>query len=148
MTTVINSQETLRIATFYVDDLLLGLPIEVIHEINRCLDVTIVPHAPEWVRGVVNLRGDVVTVIELRTLLGIPFHEPDLMTRNLIVDWQGHRVGLMVDRVADVVDVGAEKVMPTPANVRGVDGKMFHGVIPLENELVVLLDLAEALREV
>ncbi len=142
-----HSTDTLRLATFYIEDLLLGLPIELIHEINRCLDITMVPHAPDWVRGVVNLRGEVVTVVDLRKLLGFPSADATALTRNLIVDWHSQRIGLIVDQVADVVDVTNSQIMPTPANVRGVDGRMFNGVIPLDQQLVVLLDLTEAFRE-
>ncbi|MEN1678223.1 MAG: chemotaxis protein CheW [Planctomycetota bacterium] len=134
-------------ATFHVGELLLGVDIRVVQEINRQVDVTRVPNAPPHVRGVINLRGEVATVIDLRTVLGLPAAESTRDTRNLIVHSQGEAIGLWVDSIADIVTVAGGDVLATPANVNGVDGKFFLGVSPQESKLLVLLDVERVLTD-
>lgn len=131
--------KSLEFATFYVGDMLLGLSIEQVDEINRHLHLTPVPHAPPYVGGVINLRGEVVTVIDLRTVLGLPPAEINKDSRNVIVRFRGERVGLLVDRVADVVNVAAEEMIPPPSNLGGLEGAFFVGVYRLPEELLVVL---------
>lgn len=135
----------LQLATFYVGDLLLALPIEYVQEINRNLDLTEVPHAPEHVRGVINLRGDVATVIDLRRILSFSPAEVTSQSRNLIVRSGGESIGLWVDRIADIITISSDDIGPAPANVSGVEGRFFKGVYRTETDIVVLLDTSEAL---
>lgn len=135
----------LELNTFYVGDLLLGIDIHQVEEINRQLNMTPTPHTPETVRGVVNLRGEVVTVLDLRRALGLDATEICTSSRNVIVNSRGERIGLLVDRIADVVIASAELVEPPPANVNGIDGRFFTGVYKLESELVVILDVEQVL---
>ncbi|WP_158545325.1 chemotaxis protein CheW [Bremerella cremea] len=135
----------LQLATFYVGDLLLALPIDYVQEINRNLDLTEVPHAPEHVRGVINLRGDVATVIDLRRILGFSPAEVAPQSRNLIVRSGGESIGLWVDQIADIITVSSDEIGPAPANVSGVEGRFFKGVYRTETDIVVLLDTGEAL---
>ncbi len=147
MTTTAVETSTRRLVTFKAADLLMGLPIESIQEINRYSETTVVPHAPAWVCGVINLRGDVVTVIDLRKLLGLANTSITPKSRNLVLEWQGQRLALLVDEVSDVVDIDLANILPPPANIRLVDGKMFEGVIQHASQLIVLLELAELLRD-
>lgn len=135
----------LQLATFYLGDLLMGVDIQQVEEINRHLCLTPAPQAPECVRGVVNLRGDVVTVVDLRVILGM---EPTEITgghRNVVVHSQEERIGLLVDRIADVVNANVNEVEPPPANVSGVDGRFFKGIYKLDTELLVIVDVDEVL---
>lgn len=134
-------------ATFYVGELLLGVDIRQVQEINRQVDVTPVPNAPPHVRGVINLRGEVATVIDLRTVLGMPAAEETRDSRNLIVHSQGEAIGLWVDRISDILAVRPDEVTPTPANVDGVDGRFFRGVYSQDNNLIVLLDIEQVLAD-
>lgn len=134
-----------QFATFYVGDILLGIDIRHVQEINRQLEVTRVPHAPEEVRGVINLRGDVATVIDLRHVLGLPAAEVTRDSRNLIVNYDGESIGLLVDRISDILTIDAEQIEPPPANVRGIDGRLLEGVHALPSSIVVLLSIEEVL---
>ena len=138
--------QDVEFATFYVDNLLLGVDILQVEEINRHLALTPVPHAPECVQGVINLRGEVVTVVNLRTILGLPRGEITKTTRNVVVHGQGEQIGLVVDRIADVVKTRRDAIDPPPANVNGVDSRFFRGVYRLEKGLLVVLDVEEALK--
>lgn len=137
---------SLQLATFYVGDMLLGLEIDQVQEINRCLDVTVVPHAPDWVRGVINLRGDVVTVIDLRSVLGLERGTVTKDSRNLIVNVSGELVGLCVDRIADIITVASDDLIPPPPNISAVDQRFFSGVATNEDEIVAVLNLSQALE--
>ncbi len=137
-------QETeLEIATFYLGELLLGIPISQIEEIGRFRELTPVPGAPPAVRGVMSLRGEVVTVLDLRVVLGLGTSECGNRTRNVIVRDGGERIGLLVDRMADVVRASRSALLAPPANMCG-DGEMFASVYRLENELLVILKVAAA----
>ncbi len=131
--------------TFYVGESLLGVPIQQIEEINRHLDLTPVPHGPDYVRGVINLRGKVVTVVDLRTILGLEPAAVGRDTRNVIVNFHGEHVGLIVDRVADVVAARSDEIDRPPANLSSADGRFYSGVYKLESELLVLLDVEAVL---
>jgi len=135
----------MEFTTFYVGDLLLGIDIQQAEEINRQLNVTPVPHTPDNVRGVVNLRGEVVTVIDLRKTLGLQPTVIGANTRNVIIRSRHERIGLLVDRIADVARANSCDIEPPPSNVNGIDGKFFTGVYKLESELVVILDVETVL---
>ena len=130
-----------ELATFYVADLLLGIPIYKVEEISRYCSVTPVPGAPESVCGVMSLRGEVVTVLDLRAILGLGKSGYTRQTRNVIVQAGGERIGLLVDRVADVVRAVTADLLPPPANMSGADSSMFQAVYRMENELLVLVDV-------
>ncbi len=143
----VHTSTELQFATFYVGDLLLGVNIRQVQEINRQLDATKVPHAPKEVHGVINLRGDVATVINLRTVLGMPPAEVTHDSRTLIVQTQGESIGLLVDRISDILTLREDEISPAPANVDGAQGRFFSGVHTLESEVVVILNIQEALSE-
>lgn len=139
-----NTRE-MQLATFAVGDLLVGLEIARIQEINRQLDVTPVPKAPVFVRGVINLRGEVVTIVDPRTILGLPPASITRSSRNLVIQSGGELIGMMVDRIADILTICSSTIAAPPANIQGVDGRFFKGVYTTEREIVVLLDLDELL---
>lgn len=147
MTATATATDLLQFSTFYVGDLLLGVDIRLVQEINRQLDVTSVPGAPKHVRGVINLRGEVATVIDLRTVLGLPTAEDTRHTRNLIVHSQDEAIGLCVDRISDILTVRPDQISDPPSNVDGVDGRFFLGVHTLEKEICVLLNVEQVLND-
>ena len=135
----------LQLITFYVDELFLGVDINQVKEINRHVDVTPTPHAPEYVRGVVNLRGEVVTVVDLRCVLRLPAVEVTRQNRNVVVNSDTEAVGLLVDRVAEVVTAVCEDIELSPSNMGGIEGSFFKGVYRLDSELLVILDVDKVL---
>lgn len=137
--------QEIQLTTFYVGELLLALPIDCVQEINRNLELTEIPHAPDHIRGVINLRGDVATVIDLRRVLGYTPAEVTPQSRNLIVHSGDESIGLWVDRVADIISILPRELSPPPANISGADGRFFQGVYRNETEIVVILDVTEVL---
>lgn len=138
---------TRQFATFCLGDLLFGLPIHQVQEINRHVHVTRVPHAPTSIRGVINLRGDVVTVVNLRAVLGLAPAVETRFSRNVVIQSQGQLIGWIVDRIADILSIPEDQIAPAPANVAGVDGRFFRGVYTTTSEIVVVLDVEEVLSE-
>jgi purine-binding chemotaxis protein CheW len=137
--------ETLQLATFHVADMCLALDIGLIQEIIRDVKVTPVPHAPPQVRGVINLRGEVTTVIDLRQVLGLPALDTTSDTQTLIVRSSGESIGLIVDRVGDICAVDSSAIVPPPPNVQMVDGRFFQGVCQRKTDIILVLELEEAL---
>jgi purine-binding chemotaxis protein CheW len=107
--------------------------------------VTPVPHAPDFVCGVLNLRGEVVTVVDLRMILGLSQVDVNKDTRTVIVHSDGEQIGLRVDQIADVVRARTDELAAVPSNLGGVDGKLFKGIYRLDSELLVILDIKAAL---
>ncbi|MCA9213451.1 MAG: purine-binding chemotaxis protein CheW [Planctomycetales bacterium] len=141
------SEKTVQVATFRVENLLLAIDVDVVQEINRHLNITEVPHAPENVRGVINLRGEVVTVVDMRTILGLPRGEVTRDCRNVVIHSEGELIGLIVDQIADILTIPIREIDPPPANVDGVEGRFFKGVYTMDNGIAVLLDVQGALSQ-
>jgi purine-binding chemotaxis protein CheW len=137
----VKSAGEVEYVTFYVGDLLIGVDIQHVEEINRQVDVTPVPQALPHVRGVINLRGEVVTVVDLRKVLDMGQTEINQCSRTVVVNSGDEEIGLLVDRVADVVLVRTDQIDPPPANVRGIDRRFFKGVYKLEKTLLIILDV-------
>ena len=136
----------LQLATFFVNGLCLALEIDEIQEIIRSVNITPVPYCPPEVKGVINLRGEVATVLGLREVLGLEGCESkDIHTRILIVRSEGESIGLIVDRIGDIVPAARDRLLPPPSNVDLVDGRFFRGVYPREGDIIVILSLQEVL---
>lgn len=140
-----SSTTELQLATFWLGDFLLGINIHGIRGINRVGTITPVPDAPATVAGVVNLRGDVVTVLNLRSILQLPQIELTAKTRLLIVQSEAESIGLLVDRVADVVTVTTDKAEPLPANFNSAASQYFTNVYRVGSDLLVMLNVSAAL---
>lgn len=129
--------------TFRLGEEEYGLEILTVQEIKGFSTITAVPNTPPYVKGVMNLRGTVVPVIDLRARFGLPAVEYDKFTVIVVVKVRGKIVGLVVDAVSDVLDVGESELEPTPDLGEGVDTSFLTGMAKLENRLVMLLALEE-----
>lgn len=136
-----------ELTTFYVGDGLCGMDILNVQEINKHMEITKVPQAPECVMGIVNLRGQIVTIIDLCKRLGLPSSDNKSDGCNIIVNSEGEHIGLHVQRISDVVQADWATVEPPPANIGGVQGKYFEGVYKTEKSLIGILDVSEVLRD-
>ena len=139
--------DTVELASFYVGEALCGMDILKVQEINKLIEMTRVPQAPEYVLGILNLRGEIVTIIDLGKKLGLKSTELNDKTRNIIVNSNGEHIGLMVEQISDVIQVEWEKVEPPPANISDVQGKYFTGVFKTADRLIGILDVEKVLKE-
>ena len=124
-----------------------GVEILQVQTIERMLPITRVPHAPEFVEGVSNLRGSVVPIIDLRSRLGLPSKEATNESRIITVKINEIMVGMIVDAASDVVKVPTNAIEPPPSVIGGVESTYLEGVAKLEDRLLVLLKLAEVLKK-
>lgn len=135
-----HAHSMLQLVTFGVGDCLLGVEIEHVQEINRQLELTPVPGAPNSIRGVINLRGDVVTVLDLHCLLGLKTLDRSRSSRNLILNIGGERVGVLVDHVSDILAISPDAISRRPPNLSQVDRRYVRGVHLRDEAVVVILD--------
>lgn len=146
-TTVKTGTALMELATFYVGEALCGIDILNIQEINKQTEVTPVPQSEEYVQGVLNLRGRIVTVIDLGRKIGLSPINAGKDNRNIIVDSQDEQIGLLVDRISDVMLADPSKIENPPANIGGIQGRFFDGVYKTENRLIGILNIEEVLKE-
>lgn len=139
--------DTVELASFYVGEALCGMDILKVQEINKLIEMTRVPQAPEYVLGILNLRGEIVTIIDLGKKLGLKSTELSDKTRNIIVNSNEEHIGLMVEQISDVFQAEREKIEAPPANIGGVQGKYFTGVFKTEDRLIGILDVEKVLEE-
>jgi purine-binding chemotaxis protein CheW len=139
--------KTVELATFYVGDALCGMDILKVQEINKLLEMTEVPLAPDYVKGILNLRGQIVTVIDLGNKLSLSETTTSGETRNIIVNSNGEYIGLLVDKIGDVERTDEQDIEPPPANIGGIQGKYFEGVFKKEKSLIGILNVEEVLKE-
>lgn len=142
-----NTRESAEHVTFFVGDALFGIDILAIQEINRNVPLTKVPQAPNFIRGIVNLRGKIVTIIDLGKKLGLEPVRQTMASRNIIVNSQGEHIGLMVNRLGDVVSSENQTIEPAPSTLGRVTGAFFQGVLKADGRLIGLLDLDEILKD-
>jgi purine-binding chemotaxis protein CheW len=136
----------LELATFYVGDALCGMDILKVQEINKLMEMTKVPQAPDYVTGILNLRGQIVTIVDLGKKLGLGETEQGGDPRNIIVNAPSEHIGLLVRKISDVVMADPDRIESAPANMSGIQGNFFTGVYKTENKLIGILDVEEVLR--
>ncbi len=131
----------MQLVVFELGDESYGVDISRVQDINRMQEITEIPHAPESVVGVINLRGRVIPVIDLRKRFGLPeaVHTKD--TRIVVVHLEGNLIGVIVDAVSQVLRIPADIVEPPSPVLAGVDSKYLRGIAKLDDKLVILLDL-------
>ena len=147
MSTMTELSPSVELATFYVGEALCGMDILNVQEINKLMEMTKVPQAPEYVTGILNLRGQIVTVIDLGKKLGLTATDFSESTRNIIVNSDQEYIGLLVSRISDVVEARWEKVEEPPANIGGVQGAFFKGVYKTKDRLIGILNVDNVLAE-
>lgn len=152
----------MQFVTCRIGEQLFGVDIMVVREINRVLEITPIPRERDYIRGLINLRGQIVTILDMRVRLGMPAEAHSETTHNIIIKGgaelrdacKGNAAmvagiadpsGLLVDAIGDVVDADDHEVEPPPANVGSVDGGLLRGVVKKENVLVAILDVPKIL---
>ncbi len=136
----------IELSTFLVGDALCGMDILTIQEINKLIDMTAVPQAPSYVLGILNLRGQIITSIDLGKKLGLGETDMSQDPRNIIVNSKGEHIGLMVRKISDVVQADKDKFEPPPSNMGGIQGEFFTGVYKTESKLIGILDVEKVLK--
>ncbi len=135
------SAEQLQLVTFCVNNEQYAVDILRVQEINRMMTITQVPQSPAGVEGVINLRGRIIPIMDLRVRFGMPKGERTDESRIVVVEAGGAIVGFIVDKVHEVLRISRSTVDAAPAMSSTVESRYIEGVAKLENRLIILLDL-------
>jgi purine-binding chemotaxis protein CheW len=147
---VTNKNQDIELALFQTGEMLCGLDTHNVQEINHNFEITPVHRAPDYVRGVINLRGEIVTVIDLHQKFNLP---PDVAnsesddTQVVVVRYEEECIALLVDNIYDVVNAHKYDISTPPSNIDGINAAFINGVYRMENDLVIVLDLEELLKK-
>jgi purine-binding chemotaxis protein CheW len=136
----------LHIVGFRVGPETFGVPITCVHEIVRVPEITNVPDSPEYVEGVINLRGKIVSVVDLRKRLGAQLTARDKKNRVIVVESDGKLVGLIVDAASEVMKIPHAEIEPPPRVLAEDDHSYVTGVGKMKDRLVILVDLQRVLQ--
>lgn len=124
-----------------------GINIASVYEIIRMEVITKVPLSPDFVEGVINLRGKIIPVIDLCKMFNLPINERTSSTRIIVVDISGNTVGMIVDAVSEVLRIPLDSIEPPPPMVNGIDSAYLRGIAIMNERLVILLNLEKVLHE-
>ena len=141
------TDEDLRWVTFRLENEKYGINVMQVQEVLRVTEIAPVPGAPSYVLGIINLRGNVVTVIDTRSRFGLSSAEMDDSTRIVIIEADEQVVGILVDSVAEVVDLKASEIETAPNVGTEESTKFIQGVASHDNELLILVDLNKLLTD-
>ncbi len=134
-----------QLVIFRVEDEEFGVEITQVKEIIKPMEIFKVPNSPQFIEGLINLRGKVHTVFNLRKKFNLPQKEFDDNTKIIIVNVNDLMVGFIVDEVNEIVRINDENIENTPPSVTGLDKKYLNGVAKIDNRLILLLDLSKVL---
>ena len=146
--TEITQQTEAKVIIFELMDMEYAIKVDAVQGIERAISITRVPKTPSYVKGVINLRGVVTPVVDLRERFGLEPQEINDSTRIIIVSLADYEVGLIVDGANDVLDLPIEAIEPQPEVVGAVESDFIAGVAKVENRLFIMLELSKVLEPI
>jgi len=142
------NEEVIQWVTFKLDAETYGINVMQVQEVLRLPEIAPVPGAPDYVMGIINLRGNVVTVIDTRKRFGLSPQEPDDSTRIVIIEVDGQVIGILVDAVAEVVNLTSSEIESTPnLGEDNESSKYIQGVYSRSDDILILIDVNKLLSE-
>ena len=135
-----------QFCTFFLQGHFFGVPVQQVQEVIRYQEMTRVPLVPAAVRGLINLRGQIVTAIDLRRCLEIPERAEGELPMNVVIRTDDGPVSLLVDEIGDVLEVSESAYERTPENMPAQQKEMVEGVYKLETRLLLALNVDRALQ--
>ena len=142
-----NDDSIIQWVTFHLENEKYGIKVMQVQEVLRMTEIAPVPGAPHYVLGIINLRGNVVTVIDTRRRFGLPDAESDDETRIVIIEADNNVVGILVDSVAEVVDLRTSEIETAPNVGNDESSKYIQGVSSRDDELLILVDVNKLLSD-
>ncbi len=136
-----------ELVTFYLGGSRYGIDILKVQEINKVKEWTPVPHADDFVLGILSLRGSIVTILDLGKKLGLAQTRLSEDSRNIILNSEGECVGFLVDRIGSVTSTHWDQVAEPPPNVNAEQGRFLEGVVKTETDLIAILNVDEVFSE-
>ncbi|MDQ0230512.1 chemotaxis protein CheW [Metabacillus malikii] len=141
-----NLSDNMKVIVFQLQDEEYGLPVQQVQSIEKVEHITRVPKTAPYLKGVINLRGVVTPVIDLRIRFGLKSDEITEHTRMIIVTKDDIDVGFIVDAANDVLDIPSDVIEPAPEVVGSIEVEYIKGVAKLDKRLIVMIDLNEVLK--
>lgn len=139
--------ETVELVAFRIGDQEYCVDIMAVREIRGWSQATMLPHAPSYVQGVINLRGTVLPIVDLSARLGLGACEPTARHVTIVVRVETQVVGLLVDAVSDILTIGQDDIRPTPDIASEATKRFVKGVFAVEERLISLIELEEVLPD-
>jgi len=140
-----NQGESRQHVSFFLDEEEYGIEILKVQEIIRFAELTRIPQSPPFIEGVLNLRGKVVPVMDLRTRFSMPRAERDRSTRIIVVDVANKVMGMIVDAVSGVLQIEDDQIAPPPPMGSKIDTDYIQGMARIDDRLMILLDVDKIL---
>ena len=137
----------IQLVTFRLKDETYGINVMQVQEVLRVTDIAPVPGAPHYVLGIINLRGNVVTVVDTRMRFGLPQTEMDDLSRIIVIESEAQVVGILVDSVAEVADLRLSEIDSAPNVGNDESSRYIQGVASRDNNLLIVVDLNKLLSE-
>lgn len=131
-----------QLVSFMLDEVEYGVDILCVHEILRFPDITRLPNTPDFIKGVINLRGNVIPVVDVRIRFGFPVGEVTDLTRIIVIETNGKQVGLLVDNVHQVVRIPVASIDPSSDLITGMSEDFIYGIGRLKDRLIVILNMS------
>lgn len=132
--------EEQQFCTFFLDRYVFGIEVKQVQEVLRYQELTRVPLASQVVSGLINLRGQIVTAIDLRRRLELDERDDDQLPMNVVIRTDDGIVSLLVDEIGEVIEVEEDTFEPPPETMRGLARELIKGTYKLENQLLLILD--------
>lgn len=130
-----------RFLTIYLDDELYGIEISHIKEILALVKTTRIPKTPKYMKGVMNLRGNIIPVVDLRLRFNMPQREPDIYTAIVIINLKGANIGFVVDKVEEVLSIPQDKISPSPKFESKIGNEFISNIGILDEKVIMILNL-------
>ncbi|MBF0103475.1 MAG: purine-binding chemotaxis protein CheW [Desulfobacterales bacterium] len=138
---LLQSKDFLQVVTFKLHQEEYGVEITKVKEIIRFEGVTRIPQMPDFIEGVINLRGNVIPVFDLRKRFGLPSDARNDLTRVMVTRMESKIVGLIVDSVSEVMKIPKAQIQPPPDTIAGLAGEYLLGIGKLKDRMIILLDI-------
>ncbi len=138
---IVSDDPVLQWVTYQLDGEIYGIDVMRVQEVLKVTEIAPVPGAEDYILGIINLRGNVVTVIDTRKRFGLPSKDPDGMTRIIVVEVEGNVIGMLVDSVAEVVYLYQSDIEPTPTVNSDDNSYYIQGVSSRDGTLIILVDI-------
>lgn len=140
-----NNDPVLQWVTYHLDNEIYGVNVMQVQEVLRVTEIAPVPGSQEYVLGIINLRGNVVTVIDTRKRFGLASKEPDDLSRVIVVEVEDNVIGMLVDSVAEVVYLHQSEIEPSPTVSNDESSYYIQGVCSRGEQLLILVDINKLL---
>ncbi len=141
-----NKEESIELTIFNIGEITCGLKTEEIQEIIKCIDTTQVFRVPDYIKGVINLRGNIATVVDMKTKFNIANTDISDKNKIIIVKLGDESIGLLVDRVDDILIANSADIDTPPSNISGLSGEYFTGIYKKRHPVVAILNIEEILK--